>query len=168
MLKWELLWSWMLMLQTWMSMSKTKGFKSTCVNKGNRGFTSICWVPYNSPYESGIKNYTQVLSICVAGYRPLQTIQPYPIPVFAGTPMVTDRHWHTLLDAYSVFTSGENYGCQTCVVLYLFFKRPRLSFIWIIFIFVSTNIDKKRINISPLSNIKLEFQLDASHSLALR
>lgn len=35
-----------------------------------------------------IKYYIQVLLICFAGYRPLQTIQPDPIPVFVGPPMV--------------------------------------------------------------------------------
>ena len=39
----------------------------------------------------------------------------------------------------------ENYGCQTCVVLYLFFKRLHLGFMWIILIFVSANIDKKEL-----------------------
>ena len=32
--------------------------------------------------------------------------------------------------------------CQTCVVLYLFFKRLHINFIWISF-FVSTNINKR-------------------------
>ena len=35
---------------------------------------------------------------------------------------ITIKHRHTFLDAYSAFASMENHGCQTCVVLYLFFK----------------------------------------------
>ena len=53
-----------------------------------------------------------------------------------------------IIDLYTLrcvlmFASMENYGCQTCVVLYLFFKRFHISFIWIIFIFVSAHINKK-------------------------
>ena len=44
-------------------------------------------------------------------------------------------HRHTLLDAHSVFTLIENYGCQTSVVLYLFLKKLHRNFIWVTFIF---------------------------------
>ena len=44
----------------------------------------------------------------------------------------------------SIYTSMENCGCQASVVLYLFFKRLHISFIWIIFVFESTQIYKKK------------------------
>ena len=56
-------------------------------------------------------------------------------------------HRHTLSDAYSVFESIENYGCQTCVVLYLFFKRLQIIFIWIYFVFANANINKKELHV---------------------
>ena len=66
-----------------------------------------------------------------------QNVHPKHLIVFS--------HRYTLLDTYSVFASMENYGCQTCVVLYLFFKRHRISFISIIFIFVSSKTNKKEL-----------------------
>ena len=49
------------------------------------------------------------------------------------------------------------------------FQKTRHKFYLNSFIFVSAQIDKKElIYISSLSNIKLEFQLDSSHSLVFR
>ena len=61
-----------------------------------------------------------------------------------ATAGLTERHSHrhTLLDAYSVFASMENHGCQTSVVLYLFFTKTSLDFFLNCFIFASANTSK--------------------------
>ena len=70
----------------------------------------------------------------------------------------------------SLHVNGELRLSSISVSGFVFiFQKTRHKFYLNSFIFVSTQIDKKElIYISSLSNIKLEFQLDSSHSLVFR